>query len=310
MVRVRPIQSLWSGYGECFRANFDNDAKPVVVKAVTPPSLRTHPKGWNGAAGHRRKLRSFKAELAFYNDYQPGMPASCDAPSLLFSDVRGDDTLMVLEDLHAAGYCHEQLSATVAQCYAPLKWLARFHAHFLGAPASKLWPQGSYWHLATRQEEWRAMPDGPLKTAAGALDKALADAKFQTLVHGDAKIANFCFTENMAQCAAIDFQYTGKGSGIIDVAYFLGSALSDDDLQSATQDCLDYYFRELRQALGGNLDKDRIEAEWRALYPVACADFHRFLAGWSPEHRKINAALRAQTQRALALINSPSTNTR
>ena len=44
---------------------------------------------------------------------------------------------------------------------------------------------------------------------------------------------------------------------------------------------------------------NEILQEWRSLYPFACADFHRFLAGWSPDHWKINAELTKQTQLAL-----------
>lgn len=297
-----PIQSLWSGYGECFRAVFEHNNTPVVVKAVVPPDAPFHPKGWDSTQSHARKQQSFAVEHLFYQRYQPLLTDRSYAPRLLFSDVNGNAILMVLEDLSALGYPQEQLTATLGQCRSPLRWLAGFHATFLGVTDPQLWANGCYWHLATRQDEWHAMPDSPLKSRATGLDSALRNCRYQTLVHGDAKIANFCFSHDMTRCAAIDFQYTGSGPGIRDVAYFLGSALRDDDLLDATADCLDYYFTALKQALrqsGHAALAEDVVTQWRALYPVACADFHRFLAGWSPGHRKINEALEAQTQLAL-----------
>ena len=148
-----------------------------------------------------------------------------------------------------------------------LSWLAGFHATFLGVKPEGLWKIGTYWHLATRQEELRKMRNERLRTAAPELDRKLNSAKFQTLVHGDAKPANFCFSKTAV--AAVDFQYVGGGCGMKDVAYLL-----DDDRY------LEFYFSELRSRLSSEVDADALEREWRELFPVARLDYERFLDGW------------------------------
>jgi hypothetical protein len=42
-----------------------------------------------------------------------------------------------------------------------------------------------------------------------------------------------------------------------------------------------------------------LEAEWRRLYPIAWADFQRFLKGWCPQHTKLNAYSEQMTQIAI-----------
>ena len=77
-----------------------------------------------------------------------------------------------------------------------------------------------------------------------------------------------------------------------DVAYFIGSCLDEESCAEAEQELLVFYFAELRSALSAyakELDPDALEADWRALYPVAWTDFHRFLKGWSPGHWKIHS---------------------
>jgi hypothetical protein len=169
-----------------------------------------------------------------------------------------------------------------------------------------------------------------LRAAAPMLDRMLRECPYQTLVHGDAKLANFCFAKKNDAVAAVDFQYVGRGCGMKDVAYLI-SGTPDE------QRHLDGYFRALRDAckihrhdvdglprsplalspssaalpppasheraanLGLNsatcapsgvdysgsaqLDcASALEGAWRALYPIACADFYRFMAGWSKAH--------------------------
>lgn len=295
-------------------------ALKVVVKCATPPHRLSHPRGWNGEASHTRKCKSFKVENCFYSDVQIQTDASCRTAKYLGHSQQSEASLLVMEDLAHRGYSRTASSLTAAQCKTVLKWLANFHARFLNVRDEfnrrniQLWAEGTYWHLATREDEFHAMSDGLLKHHAVNVATALSNANYQTVVHGDAKVANFCFTDDFSDCAAVDFQYVGYGVGIKDVAYFLGSALTTQVHMSQRDALLDTYFHALEDSLHARLSNNvdpvyfkradiaLIIAEWKYLYPFACADFYRFLAGWSPEHWKIDEELQYQTDIALSML--------
>jgi hypothetical protein len=267
------IQSLWSGYGELIRVDVvDGPAQTAVVKWARPPMR---------AAGTSmlRKLRSYDVETAFYRQLAPRCDDSCRVAALLAARGGRDkgEWTLVLEDLDACGFDRRADEVDAAQLDAGLAWLASFHARFMGERPAGIWETGTYWHLETRRDELANIADRKLREAAPHLAAQLASARFQTLLHGDAKDANFCFSRD-ARVAAVDFQYTGPGAGIIDVAYFLYGR-SDEPADGIDSARVDRYFAHLRRALHG-VDADAVEAEWRALYPVARADFRRFLAGW------------------------------
>lgn len=151
------------------------------------------------------------------------------------------------------------------------------------------------------------MEPGPVKAAAGMIDRILNESRYQTLVHGDAKVANFCFTPNSTRIAAVDFQYVGGGCGMKDVAYFLGSCLDETECEEGQDDFLSHYFSRLRFALAErtpNSPVDAIEQEWRSLYPFAWADFTRFMLGWCPGHTKLNAYSRRITTEVIQQLQS------
>ena len=189
-----------------------------------------------------------------------------------------------------------------------LDWLAAFHARFLGSDAVGLWEQGTYWHLATRPDELAAMADGPLKERAADLDALLGASPYGTLVHGDAKIANFCrATDGGSQLAAVDFQYVGGGCGIADVAYFVGSMLSEGECLRQHQTLLDYYGVRLKSYLETyqpQVDASAVVEDWLWRYPIAWADFTRFLQGWCPDHHKLHAYSQKMTSLALAMLDN------
>lgn len=297
--RGERIQSLWSGYGEVLRVRLrGGDAPSVVVKWVRPPAQRPReqrPREPEAQRSHARKLRSYEVELAFYR----GPAARCDDASrvarLLGAVSHGAERVLVLEDLDASGFDGRRRFAGGDELGACLEWLAAFHATHLGAEPRGLWPRGTYWHLATRPDELAIVADAALREAAPILDARLRAATHRTLVHGDAKLANFCFGRDAV--AAVDFQYVGGGCGMEDVAYLIGDAPEATEAR-----LLDRYFRALRERLPAGAPGDAIEREWRALYPLAWADFQRFLAGWSPAHAASDARSRARLRAIVAAL--------
>jgi len=296
------VQNLWSDYGAIVRVRLATDISAelsgelsgywpssFVAKVVTPPLESKHPRGWNSDASKVRKLRSYKVEQRFYEHYSPQCSESCMVAECLGSNSDGHAVTLVLEDLDTE-YAARQSQLSVPQTEVCLQWLAAFHAQFLGVTDPLLWERGTYWYLGTRIDEFNAMPDGPLKRAAHQLDAVLNGCHYQTLLHGDAKVANFCFNPAGNRVAAVDFQYTGPGCGMRDVAYFLGSCLAEDELFAQETHLLDVYFRALAGQLAvfqPEVEASQLEAEWRPLYAVCGADFHRFLSGWSPGHKKL-----------------------
>ena len=305
------IQALWSGYGRIQKVTLTRhafDGQPelqqsCVIKFVDAHAARpNHPRQWDGSASHLRKVRSYEVERNFYAQFASRCGQECRVPNFIAADDHspGDASpeggwLLILEDLDGSGFPVRVQNLTDAQMTACLHWLAEFHGQFMSVGATEadvLWPIGTYWHLATRQEELAAMDSGRLKDAAKEIDDRLNKSHFQTLVHGDAKVANFCFPRGDGPVAAVDFQYVGRGCGMKDVAYFLSSCLNEDQCHRQQEKWLSVYFERLRESVGQQhpcVDAAELENQWRDLYRFAWADFYRFLAGWSPGHWKMHA---------------------
>jgi aminoglycoside phosphotransferase (APT) family kinase protein len=285
------IQNLWSGYGKIIRCGLDgSELESVVVKHVHWPDHKNHPRGWNTNLSHERKVTSYQVETTFYKQWALRCTKACRVPKCLALETHGDEVFMVMEDLDVSGFNERRSSVSNTEIKACLSWLAHFHATFMGEKPGGLWQTGTYWHLETRPDELAELNDRALKAVATAIDQKLNNSPFQTLVHGDAKLANFCFSDN-GRVAAVDFQYVGGGCGMKDVAYFLGSCLCEDECERQEAGLLDYYFQTLEIALqqqGKVIDFLALETDWRALYPVAWTDFFRFLQGWSLGHWKIH----------------------
>ena len=307
---IEKLQDLWSGYGTIKRYKLlGHEKKNIIVKHVCIPENSSHPRGWSSKFSHKRKLKSYRVEMAWYRTWSSYLDEQTYVPKCLFldSDEDIDYFLIVLEDLDNVGYPIKKVSIKIREMKTCLKWLARFHATFLGSFPDGLWQTGTYWHLETRPEELHALKDKDLKSTAHLIDEKLKNSPFQTIVHGDAKLANFCFSEDGKKVAAVDFQYVGGGCGMKDVAYFIGSCLDESNSEKYETELLDYYFDVLgniAQSKHRRIDTKALVENWRELYPVAWADFHRFIKGWSPGHWKINSYSEKMTKNVIESLNS------
>lgn len=291
-VEVETIQSLWSGYGYISRCQIYNGTiDSAVVKCIQLQTSSIHPRGWNTNFGHQRKLRSYEVETHWYQSWSKDCDELSKIPNLIGVFELEDKRWIVLEDLKI-DFPLVKNHVTLQEVKVCLHWLAHFHGRFLNASPEGLWEIGTYWHLQTRPEEYATMENGLLKSKAHEIDNLLNHCEYKTIVHGDAKLANFCFSEDGKRVAAVDFQYVGGGCGMKDVAYFLGSCLSSEDCEFYEIELLNYYFENLRIAINKyheDIDFKALEIEWRNMYPIASIDFTRFLMGWMPTHQKLNA---------------------
>lgn len=300
------LQTLWGGYGELVRLHLiQAPTSSIIIKQITLPKPKVHPRGWNTDLSHQRKLDSYQVELNWYQDYANAVSTHCPVPRCLYVEQRDNELILVLEDLATCGFPIVKTDTSISEAKACLTWLANFHAEHLYVEPNGLWQTGTYWHLDTRPDELEALTDLPLKHAAVKIDETLKNSRYQTLVHGDAKLANFCFSEDGNQVAAVDFQYIGKGCGMKDVILFISSAVMPEQCADLENELLDHYFTQLKIALlrlGNTKASKDIEQEWRPLFCIAWADFQRFVKGWSPDHWKINGYTEGLKERALGIL--------
>ena len=297
------IQPLWNDYGTLSRVFLrGGHHASVIVKHIKIPKQAHHPRGFVSTISNDRKVRSYEVETQWYQHQNQRMPQDAPTPKCLDAFADEGELFLLLEDLGTRGF--DQVLHTVSwfEITVVLSWLAHFHAEFLNDEADDLWPCGTYWHLATRPEELAHIEGTRLHRFAGLLDARLRCGGFPTLVHGDAKLANFLFSEDHARVAAVDFQYVGHGAAMKDVAYFVGSCLGGSECEHRESELLKFYFDALRPCLPKDIDAQALEKEWRSLYPVAWADFERFMSGWNPGHRKLTDYSDATTERAIDVI--------
>jgi len=103
--RWEELQPLWSHYGALSRYHLNGALYPsVIVKHVTLPEQSTHPRGWNTARSHARKVRSYQVECHWYAQYANNCDTHTRVPRCLGTHIEKNQFVMVLEDLDLDGF--------------------------------------------------------------------------------------------------------------------------------------------------------------------------------------------------------------
>lgn len=278
--------SLWSGCGQ-IKSGFYN-SQPVIVKISEIPENINHQVINQSDFAKLRKDKSYLNEINFYNN--PTCKATFEnvRPNCYFAKRINALNILILEDFKSKGFQNID-DYKIEHIYVVVKWLAEFHAKGFTLINSEPFQLGGYWHLKTRPDEYKKMGGIDLKHQASYLADSLYKAKYQTLIHGDSKLANYAFDDSY-KVLGYDFQYVGSGIGLQDVMLFMTSVFNGDACAKYESSILNLYFEILHKALSNTMSMkecELLEREWRTLWPIVWSDFYRFLNGWKPEHKKI-----------------------
>jgi hypothetical protein len=233
----------FSGSG-LFRINLVYEASPracpeTLVAKLSPsdPSMRA-----TFAAVNKR-------EIEFYTKFSGG--ALLPIPKCYFGEFNSADgaSVLVIEDLgkfRTVGFLE---TCTATEASNVVDALSRIHAAFWKAPSVTPLSGANILQEFDFQKAWNAYPEAVSKLLPHleipesffklcqfvadndqAIFSYLMNSQPLTLLHRDVTVDNILFGEDIdAEPAVIfDWQLTGKGKGVYDLAYFLISSIEPD----------------------------------------------------------------------------------
>ena len=237
------------------------DAVPasVVVKLPSP------------AARSRRLSRLqalYKREYAYYRHVAP--QGAMRSPRLLYGDYedKSDRFVLVLEDLGGMHTGDQLAGATADEARSAIRAVARLHGrnwnavgrpplsgfHDVGSPKNRTVVQIIFLaYLVPTLEHFGSFFSDEMRALVEAYGPRAADhladlrATPQTFVHGDYRLDNMFFDAGAASDAAVvDWQVSGLGNGLYDVAYFMGGSVPTDIRREIERDLLAEYAEIVR----------------------------------------------------------------
>jgi hypothetical protein len=300
----KELATLWAGMGKIYKVEGSLGDNVMIVKRICFPT------GTALSIGDARKAASYDVEAKFYECFSAeliDMAKYAIVPRCFGVDLS-------LRSSGLVSICMQELPGPVLsglsmkETEAAIRAIAALHSKWYGielaasAVTGGLQPQGGYWYLDTRPDEFQDIPkrgwEGRLRKAAAAIDERLKADRWQCVIHGDLKGCNMAsFMDKDASPASVDgdggnvrisfcdFQYCGKSCGMKDIAYFF-SVTADSHIDRLETELLTLYHHELCEFLiAANADNVTIFElpsmdELSASLDLAYADLCRWMAGW------------------------------
>ena len=205
----------------------------------------------------------YKREFDYYRRLAPDAPVR--SPRLLYGDFeeRGHRFVLVLEDLAPMKPGDHHAGATPDQARSAIRALARLHGRFwhdarhppmpgfFDTTSSRMRPLLQVIYLALLvptlkqfgncfSAETRRLAEAYGPVVAGHIGE-MADSAPRTFIHGDYRMDNLFFGDGADDIALIDWQVSGLGCGLYDVAYFLGGSVTPEVRRRIEHDALQEY---------------------------------------------------------------------
>ncbi len=244
--KVEPVGETAGFLGDIgrIRLTWDpSDAGPDSVIAKFPTLRASNLETGKGLLAYEREMR-------FYQHFSTDCPLK---PPKFYggSDVTGEgDYLLLMEDLQPFRFVSQLDVLAAEDARACIDGLASMHAHYWEQPeldrVESLYQFSDWAEIYTPiiASGWPLFQKdfGPLiphemfpmyepgNAAAGAIFQYFSRCRPKTLLHGDARIENFCFNRDTGAARAYDWQLAAAGPGIYDVMYFFANSVGPETL--------------------------------------------------------------------------------
>ena len=287
---------------------------------VTPPLL------WKRSAQDAARRAAFQAdyatEVAFYRDIAPDLDISIPRCLAAAYEEKSGAHLLLLEDRSPPTAVDFVRGISADETRTTLRELARLHASSWAKPPPQALPAhpiedqpspadesrtSDTAYLSEHTDEHAAQRARQYRSALPHLRSTLADGP-QTLIHGDTHPANILLpATGGARPCLVDWQLSGLGAPILDVARYLVLALAIEERRASERELLAYYLEQL-QTHRDPYDPARAERDYRTASLLQwgwALDLLRHESIWDQDTRD---AMPTLVKRAAAAFDDAASN--